>query len=70
MPPLVEVFGSSELAQRVNHLPNGKARKPPVENLKKCELREMFQYNCDLDGPKEDPASKIVCSPVLRLFRK
>lgn len=70
MPPLVAVFDSSELAQRVKYLPNGKVRKPPVGDLKACALKEMIQYNCDLNGPKENPSSRVVCSGTLRLFRK
>lgn len=70
MPPLVEAFDSSELSERVNQLPSGKARKPQIKDLKECALKEMIQYNCELNGPKQDPASKVVCEPVLRLFRK
>lgn len=70
MAPLVEVFHASELSQRVNNLPSGKTRKPAIQDLKDCDLKEIFQYNCDLNGPKEDPRSKVVCLPVLRLFRK
>lgn len=39
-------------------------------DLKKCELKELIQYECELDGPKQDPRSKVVCEPVLRLFRR
>lgn len=70
MPPLVEAFDSSELAERVNHLPSGKTRKPPIADLKKCALKEMFQYHCELNGPVGDPTSRVLCKPVLRLFRK
>lgn len=71
MGPTVETFHASELQSRINTLPTGKARKPPVKDLKKdCTLKELMQYNCDLDGPKEDPKSKVVCKGVLRLFRQ
>lgn len=69
MAPLIEAFPPSKLEQHVQRKTNGKAHKPPIE-LKECELKEMVQYFCDLDGPKEDPRSKVVCEPVLRLFRK
>ncbi|SMQ45513.1 unnamed protein product [Zymoseptoria tritici ST99CH_3D7] len=70
MPPLVEAFHARELTSHINHLPDGKTRKPPVSDLKKCDLKELVQYNCELNGPKEDKRSKIVCDPVLRLFRQ
>ncbi|EME46599.1 hypothetical protein DOTSEDRAFT_61213 [Dothistroma septosporum NZE10] len=70
MPPLVEDFPASGLSERVNDLPSGKKRKPAVADLKNCDLKEMIQYNCDLDGPPEDPNSKVICEPVLRLFRQ
>ncbi|CAK3757528.1 mitochondrial export Som1 [Lecanosticta acicola] len=71
MAPLVESFTPAELASRINKLPSGKARKPAVADLAKdCELKELIQYNCDLNGPREDPRSKVVCEPVLRLFRQ
>ena len=69
MAPLVEAFPPSRLEQYVQRKPDGKVRKPAVD-LKDCDLREMIQYFCDLDGPKGDPKSKVVCEPVLRQFRK
>jgi inner membrane protease subunit SOM1 len=69
MAPLVESFPASQLAARVQYVPNGKRRKPPVD-LKDCELKELLQYHCDLNGPKDDPKSVVECEPVLRLFRK
>lgn len=69
MAPLVESFGASQLSNRVQYVANGKRRKPPVD-LKDCELKELLQYHCDLNGPKNDPKSVVICDPVLRLFRK
>ncbi|KAK6441827.1 hypothetical protein LTR95_001936 [Oleoguttula sp. CCFEE 5521] len=69
MAPLTAAFPPSKLEAQVQYLPNGKRRKQPV-NLKECELKELVQYMCDLDGPKEDPKSKVQCEPILRLFRK
>jgi len=69
MAPLVEAFRPARLQQHVQYHADGKMRKPPVD-LKKCDLKELIQYECDLDGPKEDPRSKVVCEPVLRLFRQ
>ncbi|KAL9532988.1 hypothetical protein SMMN14_03758 [Sphaerulina musiva] len=70
MAPILEAFHASELQSRINTLPTGKAHKSPVKDLKECTLKELLQYNCDLDGPKDDPKSKVVCKPVLRLFRQ
>lgn len=69
MAPLTEAFHPSDLQNRVQYVPNGKRRKRGVD-LKKCELKELLQYSCDLKGPKNDPKSYVVCEPVLRLFRK
>jgi mitochondrial inner membrane protease subunit SOM1 len=69
MAPLVEVFPPSQLTKHIQYHANGSLRKPPVD-LKQCALKELLQYECDLKGPREDPRSKIVCEPVLRLFRQ
>ncbi|KAI7210340.1 hypothetical protein KC333_g8274 [Hortaea werneckii] len=69
MAPMVETFPPARLQQHAQYLPNGKARKPSVE-LKDCQLKELIQYECELRGPRESPRSKIVCEPVLRLFRQ
>ncbi|KAK5120675.1 hypothetical protein LTR85_006033 [Meristemomyces frigidus] len=69
MAPLVEAFHPARLQQHVQYHLNGKARKPPVD-LKQCKLKELIQYECDLRGPKENPRSRVVCEPLLRLFRQ
>jgi len=69
MAPLAEAFHPSDLQDRVQYVPNGKRRKPAVD-LKKCELKELLQFSCDLKGPKSDPKSYVECEPMLRLFRK
>ncbi|KAK3051681.1 hypothetical protein LTR09_007337 [Extremus antarcticus] len=69
MAPLVEAFPPSQLSKRVQTTTKDRTQKPPVI-LKDCELKEMMQYFCDLDGPKEDKKSKVVCEPVLRMFRQ
>ncbi|KAF2718778.1 hypothetical protein K431DRAFT_252721, partial [Polychaeton citri CBS 116435] len=70
MAPRTEAFSPAQLEARVQFLPNGKLRKGGPLDLKKCRLEEMLQYNCELDGPKRDPRTKVVCQPVLRLFRR
>lgn len=69
MAPLVESFHPRNLEERVQYTTDGKKRKQAVD-LKDCDLREIIQYSCDLNGPRKDPNSKVVCQPVLRLFRK
>ncbi|RMZ03917.1 hypothetical protein D0860_06589 [Hortaea werneckii] len=69
MAPMVETFHPARLQQHAQYLPNGKARKPSVE-LKDCDLKELIQYECNLSGPRESPRSKIVCEPILKLFRQ
>lgn len=70
MAPLVETFHPSRLQQHLQYTAEGKLRKTPVDLKKDCELKELIQYECDLRGPKESPRSKVVCEPVLRLFRR
>ena len=69
MAPLVEAFPASELQSRINNLPTGKRRKSPVD-LENCELKELSQYFCNLNGAEEDPRSKVVCQEFVRSFRK
>lgn len=68
MAPLVEAFHASDLTDYLKRKPNGKMRKPPVD-LKTCELKELIQYNCNVDNPRNQN-SRVVCEPVLRLFRQ
>ena len=66
---MTETFHPARLQQEVQYVSNGKVRKAPVD-LKQCELRELVQYECDLNGPKGDKKSRVVCQPILRLFRQ
>lgn len=69
MAPLVPAHHPKDLQPLVQTRLNNKPHKPPFDLKKDCELKEMVQYFCDLDGPKENPRSKVVCEPCLRLFR-
>nr|POE56252.1 hypothetical protein CFP56_50796 [Quercus suber] len=69
MAPHVEAFDASRLDHAIQQQPNGRRRKPPVD-LQDCALKELLQYECDLNGPRNDPRTKVVCEPVLRLFRQ
>ncbi|KAH7402359.1 mitochondrial export protein Som1 [Phaeosphaeria sp. MPI-PUGE-AT-0046c] len=69
MPPPLPIYPLSTLESRLNVLPNGKARKPPVK-LDDCALKELVQHKCNihlLDGKSKTP--QIICEPVARLLR-
>ena len=36
----------------------------------KCELKEMSQYFCDLNGPRENSNTRVVCQEFVRSFRR
>jgi len=69
MAPSVESFPPWELEARVNITADGKLSKQPVD-IRRCLLKELIQYNCDLAGPKDNPRSKVICEPLVRLFRQ
>lgn len=69
MAPPVEAFPAWQLPARVQYGPDGKRRKQAVD-LRECQLKEMVQYACELRGTKNNPRSKVVCEPIVRLFRK
>lgn len=69
MAPLVPAHHPANLQTVVQKQTNNKPHKPPFDLKNDCELKEMVQYFCELDGPREDPRSKVVCEPCLRLFR-
>nr|POF01317.1 hypothetical protein CFP56_21265 [Quercus suber] len=69
MAPHVEVFDASRLDHAIQYKPNGRRHRPNID-LKACALKELLQYECDLNGPRHDPRTKVVCEPVLRLFRQ
>ena len=71
MAPPVEAFPASDLAYRVNILPNGKRRKGGDVDLSKCELLELVQYSCQLkEGISKSSQKVIQCEPVVKLFRR
>jgi inner membrane protease subunit SOM1 len=70
MPPPVTVYPLSDLESQIKTLPNGKARKPPV-NLRDCPLKEMLQYKCNISISEiKGVQPTIVCEPVVRLLRQ
>ncbi len=69
MTPPVANFSFSELEERVQIKADGKRRKRPID-LKRCELLEMVQYKCWMEGAETDPNARIFCDPVVRLFRR
>ncbi len=70
MAPPLEAFPVSELAWRMNTLPNGKRRKGGDIDLNKCELLELVQYSCHLKKANGFGQDVIQCAPVVKLFRK
>lgn len=69
MAPLVEAFPPWQLEERVKLKPDGSVRKDAI-NLRECKLKELVQYSCDLAGPQENPRTRVVCEPIVRLFRQ
>ena len=70
MAPPIEAFPASELHFRVNVLPNGKRKKGGDFDLRKCELLELVQYSCHLEGNRKTREAVIQCEPVVKFFRK
>lgn len=69
MAPPVEAFHASELSERVQITVQGRRRKKAVD-LGKCELLEMVQYSCYLEGGKKGQPPNIKCEPIVRAFRR
>jgi len=69
MTPPIESFPASELPDRVQVTMKGRRRKRPVD-MRNCELLEMLQYSCWIDGDERKPGAKVICDPVVRLFRR
>jgi len=63
MAPTPEPFLPADLATRVQITAEGKRRKTAVD-LEKCSLRELVQYNCNIEKRGD-----VVCVPVSRWFR-
>jgi inner membrane protease subunit SOM1 len=69
MAPPIPTFHVSALPSEINTLPNGKARKPPID-LENCALKEMVQYRCNVDKPKKGQQGVVICEPVVRFYRQ
>ncbi|KAI9712233.1 MAG: hypothetical protein M1812_006968 [Candelaria pacifica] len=69
MTPPVANIPLSELEEKIQVKTDGKRRKIPID-LKKCELLEMVQYRCWVEGKETDPEALIICDEVPRLFRR
>lgn len=69
MAPPVEAFGTCELPERVQITVQGRRRKESID-LRKCELLEMVQYSCHLEGGKKGQQPDIKCEPIVRMFRR
>lgn len=69
MAPPPEAFLPEELPDRIQFTAQGKRRKKEV-NLKKCDLFELKQYNCNMERRGEGRKDVIVCKEIYRLFRR
>ena len=72
-PPIIG-FDASELRERIQVDACGKGRKPTAGqrggfDLARCELLEMLQYKCTVEGPHNRDAM-VQCWPVARWFRR
>lgn len=71
MAPPTEEFPATLLPHRVQVTPDGRRRKGGDIDLKKCELLEMVQYSCTVEGEQTRRSKQPVkCYPIVRLFRK
>ena len=79
MSPPVEIWPASELPIRIQDDALGRRRKPAAGqkgdiDLEKCELLEMIQYSCIVEGAtdaeRHSKDARIICRPVERWFRR
>jgi hypothetical protein len=73
MAPLVPVFSTESLPERVNTVRRNfqdKRRKGHQVDLKDCQLLEMTQYSCNPPQEGVPEAGRVVCKPIVRLFRR
>jgi len=70
MAPPVPTIPLTDLEKEINVLASGKARKPPVSNLRDCPLKELTQYKCNVRQPAtKGQKAVIVCEPFVRMYR-
>ncbi|OAG22956.1 hypothetical protein CC77DRAFT_1017803 [Alternaria alternata] len=70
MAPPISTIPVSELEASINTLPSGKPRNPKVK-LGDCVLKELVQYKCLVEQPKEKAvASGVLCEPLVHLLRR
>ncbi len=78
MAPPIESWPAHELSERIQINAEGRGRKPlPGQgkiDLKKCELLEMVQYACLVEGATEAErhrrGAQVMCRPIERWFRR
>ena len=79
MAPPVERWPATELPVRIQGDVVGKRRKLLARqrgeiDLEKCELLEMVQYSCIVEGATDAERhrkdARVVCTPIERLFRR
>lgn len=79
MAPPVERWLASELPVRIQGNIFGQKRKPAAGqrgdiDLEKCELLEMVQYSCIVEGATDAERhrkdARVMCTPIERWFRR
>jgi hypothetical protein len=73
MAPLVPIFSTSELPERIQIVHSAfkeKRRKGEPIDLHKCALMELIQYSCNPPSEGINPPGVVKCKPVVRLFRR
>jgi hypothetical protein len=66
-------FPVSDLPERMKLKSNGKLRKPFLQDLERCKLMELVQYECDVKRRAAESGKRteyIECLPLVRLFRR
>ncbi|CRG88411.1 hypothetical protein PISL3812_05441 [Talaromyces islandicus] len=69
MAPLVPVFSTDDLPDRVQFVRSGfkeKRRKGGNVDLEKCDLMEMVQYSCNPPEEGIQAPGVVKCKPIVR----
>ncbi|RKF62812.1 hypothetical protein OnM2_030003 [Erysiphe neolycopersici] len=64
MAPFLSTIPVLDLVSHAQLNTHAKKRKQYDGLLEKCELQEMLQYMCEVEG------ERVVCRPVERIFRR
>ncbi|KFX90327.1 hypothetical protein V495_06212 [Pseudogymnoascus sp. VKM F-4514 (FW-929)] len=73
MAPPVEAWTADQLPTRVMGDVHDRRRKGGDIDLAKCEMLEMLQYSCVVEGSERGEHTResvVRCTPIARLFRR